>query len=205
MVKTQANKILYFFCLMNTTDKRDGKKFNLVKITTMDTKDKIALATAIIGGAGLIFTVYKFVWERKSKRLDSRAKVIESLQDLKDRFLRTSFFDHTIHDETWQYGFDSLEITADKVSRAAALSEHSKFVEKELSAAIVALNTKIQNIRMLRSSYLDFAHDKKESARDIQAKWPDLEKANAAFTASKPVFENCKKLLGEFLREIDKT
>jgi hypothetical protein len=171
----------------------------------MDTKDKIELAGIIIGGATLILAVYKFGWERKSKAKDARKKVIESLQELKVRFYGTGFFNHTIASETWQYGFDSLDITAEKVSKAAVLSEHSKFVDTKLSESIVALNKKIQNIRMLRSSYLVFAHGKNESAMVIQAKWPDLEKANVAFEASKPVYENCKKLLDEFLAKIDKT
>ena len=171
----------------------------------MDTKDKIALVVAITGGAALLFTVYKFVWERKSEQRDGRTKVIEALHDLKDRFLRTTFFDHPVHSETWQYGFESLEITASNVSKAAALSEYSKFVEKKLSEVLIDLNKKIQEIRMFRASYLSFAHGKNESPMEIQKKWPDLEKANAAFESSKPVFLNCKKLLNDFLAKIDKT
>jgi len=162
----------------------------------MDTRDLIVLIASVVIGIGIIFAIYKLVQTRKSQQ---RQKVIESLQKLKDRFSKSTILNHSIYSDAWQYGFDSLAITVDRVSEAAALCSNSRFVDKELATAIVDLNEKVKEIWAFKDNYNCFAFGKSESAMDIQKEWPALNKANNAFSDTKPVFEKCHRLLDEFL------
>lgn len=162
----------------------------------MDTTDFVVMIGSVVIGIGVIFAIYKLGQARKSKQ---REKVIESLQKVKERFLKGTILNDSIYRDAWQYGFDNFAITTDRISEAAALCSHSSFVEKELATAMVDLNEKVKEIWAFKDNYNCFAFGKSESAMAIQKEWPDLNKANNAFSDAKPIFEKCHRLLDEFL------
>jgi len=161
----------------------------------MTTPDKIALASAVLVGVGILVTILMYTLQRRHAQLD-QAKI--ALRALLQKLKETHFFGIDPEQEIWEFGFDSIKGLA-SLTAAADVAANSRLVPKSVRASVSELHAQVNGIRALHDSWRLVREGKKGDWRSVQKNWLDIQRATSALEVAKPVAARCKQELESFL------
>ena len=178
----------------------------------MTAQEKIALVSTVIAAISVSTTVVMGITlyrlkkrddqetDRRKQREAALGTLVSYLRPLLSELERTNLFDISPEDEIWEFGFLTLSTLAELCASAHIAADTSSFTDQNLRAAISRLHHHVKGLRGFQDNWRDFSQARKgEDWRALQQEWSDLQAATAALQAARPVAEQCKRALSQFL------
>ena len=154
----------------------------------------VAAAVSVTANVVMAITIY-----RLNRRNVARDEVVSVLRLLLQRLELTRLFEVDPNSEIWEFGFETLRELAGECAAAHVAVQYTRSASQPLCAAVSVLHDHVKGLRAFQDSWRTFRHGKEGSWADIQRDWPDIERAKAALDAARPVAQQCKRIVSEFI------